>query len=111
MTLLKESVRVQCNTCGKWWLAIPPVQCCGVLILDEMLDRKESKMERLKWYLKQLFPLHYMTTFTQVYEGGVDQRKLCSWRMWLGRSFFIQYFNLAETGTETGNRLGWIRKR
>lgn len=52
---------------------------------------KESKVERLKWYLKQIFPLTYVATFT---EG--NQRRLCVWRMWMGRSFNARYFNLAN---------------
>jgi hypothetical protein len=47
-------------------------------------------MERLRWYLKQLLPLTYLTTFT---EAG--RRRLCVWRMWLGRCFDVRYFDLA----------------
>lgn len=47
-------------------------------------------MERLKWLLKQLSPFLYVTTFTED-----DKRRLCIWRMWMGRPFNIQYFNLA----------------
>ena len=47
-------------------------------------------MEHLKWYLKQLFPLMYDTTFS---EGG--KRKLCIWRMWFGRCLGVRYFDLA----------------
>lgn len=47
-------------------------------------------MERFKWYLKQVLPLGYVTTFT---ENG--KRRLCIWRMWLGRCFNTRYFDLA----------------
>jgi len=47
-------------------------------------------MERLKWYLKQLLPFTYVTTFTEN-----DQRRLCVWRMWLGRCFSVSTYNLA----------------
>lgn len=47
-------------------------------------------MERLRWYLKQLLPLLYWTTFS---EDG--KRRLCIWRMWLGRCFCAHYFDLA----------------
>lgn len=45
----------------------------------------------MKWYLKQLFPLSYETTYT---EGG--KRMLCQWRMWLGRSFDVRSWELAR---------------
>ena len=47
-------------------------------------------MERIGWYLKQLFPLVYVTTFR---EGG--KRRLCIWRMWFGHVFNARYFDLA----------------
>jgi len=38
----------------------------------------------MKWYLKQLLPLKYKTTY------GIDgTRHSCEWRMWMGRSFAI----------------------
>ena len=87
---MKECFDVQCNICGKWLPVAPPVECCGVLILDKMIGRRKSKMERVKWYLKQLLPLTYVTKFTEN-----DKRRLCVWRMWLGRCFNVRYFNLA----------------
>jgi hypothetical protein len=42
------------------------------------------RKSRLVWYLKQLLPLTYWTTYI---EDG--QRRFCIWRMWLGRSFQI----------------------
>ena len=47
-------------------------------------------MGKFKWYFKQIVPLTYISTFRED-----DQRKLCIWKMWLGRSFNIRYFNLA----------------
>jgi hypothetical protein len=41
-------------------------------------------MERIKWYIKQLLPLKYESTFR---EKGV--MKHCVWRMWFGRCFDI----------------------
>lgn len=37
------------------------------------------------WYLKQLLPMRYKTTYR---ENGV--RKRCVWWMWLGRAFAIR---------------------
>lgn len=37
---------------------------------------------RFTWYLRQLLPLHYRTTYI---EGG--QRHFAVWRMWFGRVF------------------------
>lgn len=48
-------------------------------------------MERLKWYLKQLLPFIYVTTFT-----ADSKRRLCIWRMWMGRCFAVRYFDLAS---------------
>ena len=42
------------------------------------------------WYLKQLLPLTYVSRFMQ--DG---KRRLCVWRMWLGRCFNVRYFDLA----------------
>lgn len=47
-------------------------------------------MERLKWCLMQLLPFMYVTTFT----GENGRRRLVVWRMWLGHSFDIRYFDL-----------------
>lgn len=42
---------------------------------------------KVVWYLKQLLPLTYWTTYR---EGGVDgPRRLAIWRMWLGRCFDV----------------------
>jgi hypothetical protein len=46
-------------------------------------------MNKIIWYLKQLFPFLYITTFTE--EG---KRKLCIWRMWFGKSFKIRYWEI-----------------
>ena len=48
-------------------------------------------MNKLTWYLKQLFPLKYDTTFTEN-----KMRKLCIWIMWFGRCYKARYFELKE---------------
>lgn len=47
-------------------------------------------VNKLMWYVKQLFPLTYVTTFTED-----NKRRLCIWRMWMGRCFNVRYFSLA----------------
>lgn len=42
-------------------------------------------MERIKWYFKQLLPLTYVSEFTEN-----EIRKVCVWKMWLGRSYDIR---------------------
>ena len=46
-------------------------------------------MEKLKWYLKQLLPLRYETTYTE-HNGGLRFPKRCAWRMWMGRCFAVE---------------------
>lgn len=48
-------------------------------------------MTRVAWYLKQILPMKYSSTFL---EGG--QRKHCEWRMWLGRCFDINTTTIEE---------------
>lgn len=50
------------------------------------------------WYIKQLFPLAYVSTYT---EKG--KRRLTVWRMWLGRCSNIRTFIL-----ETKKEMIWI---
>ena len=38
----------------------------------------------MKWYLKQLLPLKYETTY-----GQDGKRWNCKWRMWFGRNFNV----------------------
>lgn len=45
----------------------------------------------LFWYLRQLLPLRYETTY-QI----KDQRWLYVWRMWFGHTFAKREFRLAE---------------
>ena len=54
-------------------------------------DREAEGGEVVLWYLKQLLPLLYISTYTQ---GG--RRWLCIWRMWFGRSFAIRKFELVH---------------
>jgi hypothetical protein len=44
------------------------------------------------WYIKQLLPLTYWTTYTETESG---KKFFVIWRMWFGRSFDIIKF---ETG-------------
>jgi len=44
-------------------------------------------MNRLAWYFKQLFPLRYVSVYTQ--DGN---RRLDTWRMWFGRCFDIKHY-------------------
>jgi len=48
---------------------------------------------KIKWYLKQLLPLFYTSEFTD----QEDIRRLCVWRMWLGRCFNVRWYVLAES--------------
>jgi hypothetical protein len=48
-------------------------------------------MQRIKWYIKQLFPLTYRTTYTQ--EG---KRHFTVWRMWMGRCYAVDDVVIAE---------------
>jgi hypothetical protein len=48
-------------------------------------------MNRFVWYLRQLLPLRYESTYRLH-----GQRMLTIWRMWLGRCFSVRNFALAE---------------
>jgi len=45
--------------------------------------------QKILWYLKQLIPLSYWTTYTQ--NGN---RIIVFWRMWFGHSYDILEFNV-----------------
>lgn len=47
--------------------------------------------QRPVWYLRQLFPLTYRTTY-----GENGQRHFCVWRMWLGRCYDIDDVVIAD---------------
>lgn len=49
------------------------------------------KMSRIIWYLKQLFPLMYVSEYT-----ANGKKELCIWRMWFGRCFDERRYKLAE---------------
>lgn len=49
-------------------------------------------MPRVKWYLRQLLPLVYVSRFTD--QAGI--KRLCIWHMWLGRCFNTRWFVLCE---------------
>lgn len=46
----------------------------------------------MKWYLKQLLPLTYRTTYGDM-EGN---RHYCVWNMWLGRCFNVDDYIISE---------------
>jgi len=48
-------------------------------------------MRRLKWYIKQLFPLRYESEYIED-----SKPRLTIWRMWLGRCFNVRSFILAS---------------
>ena len=41
-------------------------------------------IERITWYIKQLFPITYRTRYL---EDG--QRHFCVWKMWFGRCYKV----------------------
>lgn len=47
---------------------------------------------RIKWYLKQLLPLTYVTEHG---EAETDKRFVVVWRMWLGRCYSIRRWEVA----------------
>jgi hypothetical protein len=59
------------------------------------IDPKENHMDlrdiidRPLWTLKQLFPLTYRTTY-----GEGDKRYFSVWRMWLGRCFDVETYQI-----------------
>ena len=53
-------------------------------------------MNRLAWYFKQLFPLRYVSVYTQ--DGN---RRLDTWRMWFGRCFDIKHYQLKRSNSMT----------
>lgn len=46
-------------------------------------------MNKITWYLKQILPLTYVSTYRQ--NGN---RKLSIWKMWFGKCFKIRQFDL-----------------
>jgi len=59
------------------------VSCGHVEIIPKKL--RENKMNKILWYLKQLLPLNYKTTY------GMDGKThYCEWKMFLGRCYNIK---------------------
>ncbi len=50
-------------------------------------------MQKLIWYIKQLLPLKYHTTYTDV---ATNKRMIAVWRMWFGRQFWVQEWELTQ---------------
>ncbi len=46
---------------------------------------------KIIWYLKQLLPLTYWSTYS---ESG--KRKFTIWKMWFGRCYQIRTFNIEQ---------------
>jgi hypothetical protein len=42
-------------------------------------------MQRLLWYIKQLFPFTYVTDYCED-----EKHWVCVWKMWIGRCFDIR---------------------
>ena len=56
------------------------------------LSKKELRsyvMDNAIWYLKQLMPLTYRTTYEQ---NG--KKIFCGWNMWFGRCFNIERYEI-----------------
>ncbi len=47
------------------------------------------------WYLKQLLPLRYQSQYAEILPGGGERKLLTIWRMWFGRCFNVQTWELA----------------
>lgn len=57
------------------------------------IEKGKNKMKRkLTWYLKQLLPLVYWTT----YGGKDDKKEFCIWKMWLGKCYSITTFKIDD---------------
>ncbi len=48
-------------------------------------------MKRIVWYLKQLLPLTYVSTY-----GQDGDRWVTVWRQWFGRTYNVRRWRLAE---------------
>jgi hypothetical protein len=46
-------------------------------------------LNKIKWYLKQIFPL----TYTSKYKTGLIT-KICIWKMWLGACYDIREYEV-----------------
>lgn len=53
------------------------------------MNKVRRIMNKVIWFIKQLFPFVYVSTYR---ENG--QRKLTVWKMWLGRSYKIRDYRL-----------------
>ena len=47
-------------------------------------------MSKVKWYAKQLLPLHYCTISRLTVDGKQHPAEWVRWRMWFGRCFGVQ---------------------
>lgn len=46
-------------------------------------------MNKIIWFLKQLFPLTYRSHYIEK-----NKKMFCVWRMWFGKSFNIETFEI-----------------
>lgn len=53
-------------------------------------------MNTIIWYLKQLLPLHYESTYRVKEADGREFTEHCDWRMWFGRCFAIKRLKVCE---------------
>ena len=47
-------------------------------------------MSKITWYLKQLLPLTYRSR----YRDAAGARHFCVWRMWFGRCFQVEDYQI-----------------
>ncbi len=51
-------------------------------------------MEKIKWYIKQLLPLQYISQYSVIHKDATPEKKLSIWRMWFGRCFWHREYTL-----------------
>lgn len=84
---------------GRVWLSVlmgstqPPVSLAGrrkqfdVTVVG--VEPPNRRAERLRWYVRQLLPLRYESTYIARGLRG-DYQERCTWRMWFGRCFQVE---------------------
>jgi hypothetical protein len=60
----------------------------------------KMKMNKIVWYLKQLLPLTYRTTYVQG-----DKKHFTVWKMWFGRSYDINDYVIIGEENEPSEHL------
>lgn len=61
-----------------------------------MQENLKFYTERVKWYIKQLLPLTYVTEYTTAGECDTceERRIVTVWRMWFGRCFDVREWEI-----------------